>query len=113
MAVETFNWRPEVQPNGDITFAEIRASFGDGYVQRVPDGINTERHNWPLTFKGTEAEVAPIIEFLRRNAHTSFLWTPPMPGSVVGHYQHEGYTVVPHGAGNYTVRTTFTLGYMV
>ena len=113
MAVETFLWRPETQPNGDITFAEIRAQFGDGYAQRAPDGINTERQRWPLTFRGPEDEITPIVEFLRRNRHTSFLWTPPMPGGVEGHYQHNGYTVVPHGSGNFVVRVTFELGYML
>lgn len=112
MAAETFTWRPEVQPNGEIRFAELTASFGDGYVQRAPDGINTERQTWPLTFRGPVAEIEPIVAFLRRNRHVSFLWTPPMPGGVQGHYQHDGFTVVPHGAGNYTVRVTFTLGYM-
>lgn len=110
---DTFNWRPETQPNGDITFAEVRAQFGDGYAQRMADGLNTERQSWPLTFRGPEAEVAPIIAFLRLNAHKSFLWTPPMPGGVEGHYQHTGYTVVPHGSGNYVVRSTFTLGYLL
>lgn len=113
MAAETFTWRPETNPTGAVTFAEIKAQFGDGYAQRVPDGINTERQSWPLTFRGTEDEVAPIIAFLRRNRHVSFLWTPPTPGAVEGHYQHEGYDVVPHGSGNYTVRTTFELGYML
>lgn len=113
MAVETFVWAPEVDATGDVSFAELRARFGDGYEQRAPDGINTERQTWPLTFKGPVAEITPIIQFLRRNRHVSFLWTPPGPGSVEGHYQHNGYTLTPHSAGNYTLRVTFTLGYML
>lgn len=57
----------------------LTAQFGDGYEQRVGDGINTRPRTWRLSFNTrTDAEIAPILAFLRaRNGVEAFDWTDP------------------------------------
>lgn len=52
--------------------------FGDGYEQRVADGINTAMDKWDLTFTArTDTEASGIQTFLKARAgFESFDWTP-------------------------------------
>lgn len=54
------------------------AKYGDGYEQRVGDGINTNARNWELTFANRPNATADAIDaFLdARGASESFDWTP-------------------------------------
>lgn len=56
-----------------------KAQFGDGYAQRVGDGINNRKQVWSLRFENlTSANADTIIAFFRtRNGASSFTWTPP------------------------------------
>ncbi|MCW5623914.1 MAG: phage tail protein [Burkholderiales bacterium] len=75
----TFTWTPSF-PIADETEPRVaEARFGDGYAQRVPDGINSMAPSWDLTFKErTLTEIGDIVTFLRaRNGAESFDWTPP------------------------------------
>ena len=83
----------------------LLAKFGDGYEQRVGDGINLRPRKYSLTFNTrTDAEIAPILAFLRaRNGTQAFDWTPS-DGSGAGvfacrQWQH---TVVRFGINNLT-----------
>ena len=55
------------------------AQFGDGYQQRVADGINTGTDSWNLTFAvRTDTEAGNILAFLEARAGVeAFDWTPP------------------------------------
>lgn len=55
------------------------AQFGDGYQQRVGDGINIRAESWQLTFSArTASERDTILSFLQaRNGVESFDWTSP------------------------------------
>jgi phage-related protein len=54
------------------------AQFGDGYQQRVGDGINTMPRKWPLQFTRATADIDAIETFLVARAGVeSFDWTPP------------------------------------
>ena len=57
----------------------LAAQFGDGYQQRVGDGINIRPRKWTLQFDArTDAEMTPILAFLRaRNGVEAFDWTDP------------------------------------
>lgn len=54
-------------------------SFGDGYEQRVGDGINKDAEVWELSWTGkTQAEIQAIDTFLKGEAGvTWFYWTTP------------------------------------
>lgn len=56
-------------------------SFGDGYSQRIKDGINNNLLSLNLNFEGrTLIEAKAILHFLyTREGVESFLWTPPEP----------------------------------
>lgn len=54
----------------------LTAKFGDGYEQRVLDGINTKQEAFSLQFKNRTAEdINLIAEFLNRQAGKNFDFT--------------------------------------
>lgn len=73
----TFTWIPEYGAALDVKPAVIRAKFGEGYEQRMQDGINNKPREWSLTFVKTPSEVDNIEAFLAAEAGaSSFDWTP-------------------------------------
>ena len=72
----TFTWSPQTADK-TVTPRMNTASFGDGYVQRVADGINHKPREWALTFVRPKAEIDAIESFLDANADTAFDWTDP------------------------------------
>jgi phage-related protein len=76
--MSTFTYSPA--PGATLT-AQPRvrtATFGDGYSQRVADGINTRPRIWSLTFTRATSDIDAIDAFLvARNGVESFDWTPP------------------------------------
>lgn len=73
----TFTWSPQTAQKG--VEPRVRAApFGDGYQQRVGDGINTMPAEWELTFTRIAADIDAIEAFLEaRGGEESFDWTPP------------------------------------
>ena len=59
----------------------LNVRYGDGYTQRIPDGINNNLLNLDLSFEGrAEKETLAILHFLNvRRAAEAFLYTPPAP----------------------------------
>jgi len=103
---DLFTWCPLVNPTGQTTLRVRKAQFGDGYSQRVPDGINTKVQSWPVSFRGNAAYTAAIKAFLDvRLGATAFLFTPP--NNPQGLYVCESYTEQAMGAGMYTLSATF------
>lgn len=82
----------------------LESKFGDGYQQRVGDGINIRPRKWSLTFNSrTDAELAPIVAFLRaRNGIEAFDWTDPE--GVAGKFVCKSWTPtkVRYGVNNLT-----------
>jgi phage-related protein len=62
-----------------ITARVLQANFGDGYNQRVNDGINNINEQWDVQFAALDqTNAAEIIDFLEaRGGYQSFLWIPP------------------------------------
>jgi phage-related protein len=56
----------------------MESKFGDGYSQRVADGINNNLQTWQISFtKRSGADVDAIYDFLEaRGGVESFEWTP-------------------------------------
>lgn len=69
---------PEVGSSVEHTPRVLIAKFGDGYEQRVPDGINTELQKWTVKFIVDVPTGQAIHNFLKSlGGSTSFTWTPP------------------------------------
>ena len=76
--MSTFTWSPA--PGATLQQQpRVRAAvFGDGYQQRVADGINAMPRSWSLSFTRETADIDAIEAFLIAHAGvTSFDWTPP------------------------------------
>lgn len=98
---ETFNFRPQAEPVGQLTHAVLRVQFGDGYAQSAGDGLNNKRQSWPLTFIEKKDKALQIKAFLdRHKGFKTFLWTPPF-GEQGVYSAREGYTLTPLAGGRH------------
>lgn len=72
-----FTWTPSEGSDKDIEPRVKKTPFGDGYVQRVGDGINTTPRQWNLQFSNLSQSMADAIEafLIARNGVESFTWT--------------------------------------
>jgi phage-related protein len=54
------------------------AKFGDGYEQRVQDGINNDPQKWTMAFsKRSGTDIDGVDDFFKaRGGYESFFWTP-------------------------------------
>lgn len=76
-----FFWPCSYNQSTSISPRVLTIRYGDGYTQRIPDGINNNLLNLELSFDGRdEQETLAIIHFLNvRRASEAFLYTPPAP----------------------------------
>jgi phage-related protein len=70
---------PSVGSGSTLAPRVLRAEFGDGYNQRIGDGINTVPENWSLRWGPLNVtQMTEIWTFLKARAGAeAFLWTPP------------------------------------
>ena len=74
----TFNWIPDYHCAIEVEPRVMAARFGDGYEQRVEDGINAQPKAWDLTFAvRSNTEASAIMDFLKTQGAASFDWTDP------------------------------------
>jgi phage-related protein len=74
----TFDYCPNPDANKRVSPRTIGIQFGDGYSQRVADGINTQARVWDLTFTRLKDTIDEIEDFfIARNGVESFDWVPP------------------------------------
>jgi phage-related protein len=72
-----FNYQPLFGASRSITPRVLSSKFGDGYEQRVADGINTQPQMWSLIFTDSAAIIDAIDSFLiGKGGVTKFTWTP-------------------------------------
>lgn len=110
MELETFIWSPQNGPTADIEFRTTTVQYGDGYEQVSGDGINTEYQSWPLTFKGYNDEIMPIVRFLRSHAEArAFKWTNPL--GEMGLYRSTDMKVTPLDFARMQTTVTFVTAY--
>jgi len=72
----------------------LKAQFGDGYVQRVKDGVNARLRVWNVVFDpmhattpigGSGTNLDDINDFLeRQDGYIHFLWVQPPPFNTEG-----------------------------
>lgn len=79
----TFYWMPDYGARKKTTSKLREAAFGDGYTQRVGQGLNTQAREWELTFSvRSETEIEAIEAFLNaRSDGRAFSWVPPFANS--------------------------------
>jgi len=77
--METFIWSVSLGTSKETKARVMKSQFGDGYAQRVGDGINSLLRSWPVTIKASSLALADEIEeFLEaRNGVEAFGWSPP------------------------------------
>ena len=83
--------------------------FGDGYEQRVQDGINSSLLKLNISFSSrTSMETAAILNFLKeRGAVESFLFTPPEPYSLLRNFVCRSWVHTIVFFDNNDITTTF------
>jgi len=88
-----------------------KAAYGDGYTQRVADGINYNPESWSLTFSArtTSERDAILAFFVARGGTESFTWTSP--SGVTGVFVCEEWGYTPDNTATHTVTATFTQVY--
>lgn len=60
------------------TFAVDKVQFGDGYVQRMPSGINNALRSWSISFTDkSKTEANAMVAFWKAQmGSVSFSWRP-------------------------------------
>jgi len=73
-----FDFKIETKPTGQTAFRVKRAQFGEGYAQKVGDGLNNKFSTWNVAVDNDYAYVLTAKQFLdQHGGWQSFLWTPP------------------------------------
>lgn len=93
----TFTYIPSRGSRSESTPRILSNKFGDGYEQRIGDGINNLLPIWQLQFNTIDqSNAASIISFFESHGGvTSFDWTPPI-GSA-GKFVCKTWNIVPDG----------------
>lgn len=103
---ETFKWRVQVDSSGEGTLQAIKIQFGEGLSQSYTEGINNDVQAWSVSVKGSEAEIGPVLAFIRAHKGAStFFWKPPL--GVTGLYQCTKYRIVDDGGAQFTLSMDF------
>lgn len=106
--MSTFIWLPSYNGTSSDTTPKVRmAQFGEGYSQRVGDGINNIRRSWSVSFEQPKVVMDQILAFLKARAGVElFVWVPPT--GVTGKWLCASWKETPVGANDYTISATFT-----
>lgn len=82
-----FSYTPSTNFRKNNKARVLTAQFGDGYSQRMADGINIHNNEWQISFVNQSNATADAIELFLSTAgtltdytaagNTYFLWTPP------------------------------------
>lgn len=105
----TFTYLPSAGSQVEVRAKVMPNAFGDGYTQRVGDGLNVMPRKWSLSFLGLTTAVADGIEtFLEAHDQGQpFDWTPPI-GAAGRWVCEEGWKRTLAGYALSTITTTFT-----
>jgi phage-related protein len=104
---DTFTWSPTVANYSGSTTQRVRKSqFGDGYTQRVADGLNSEVSSFNVQFIGDAATIQAILAFFTAHTGISFNWTPPL-WTAPALFACEKYSQPSKDGASYTISATF------
>ncbi|MDR8400116.1 phage tail protein [Paraburkholderia sp. USG1] len=104
---DTFTWAPAVSNlSGSAALRVRKAQFGDGYAQKIADGINNRASSYNLTFIGDAPTITAILAFLDAHAGaTAFNWTPLLRPQAL--FTCEKYSEPTKDGNTYTITATF------
>lgn len=104
-----FLWLPSYSSpiNPKLNIKKIQ--FGDGYVQRAPDGINTVLMDCDLSFDDrSELESAAICQFLAsKGGVQSFVYSLPPPFNQTKLFICENFSCVPINQDRFNIKARF------
>ena len=96
----TFTYTPEFGALVTKKPAVRSVKFGDGYEQRIADGINNQLREYSLSFSGDEADIREIDKFLTEHgAVKAFSWTPQDTWQT-GTFKCEEWSITVNGYWN-------------
>ena len=94
MELKRFKWKVLVDADTDKEFRIRSTNMGDGYVQVIGDGINTEKNAHKLSTLGRNNEMKDVMKFLDEHKGVMpFIWVHPTLGE--GVYRCEKYSIKP------------------
>jgi phage-related protein len=107
-----FFWQPSYQSSVKIEPRVKKIQFGNGYQQRIPDGINSELKNLNLTFENrSEIETVSILHFLEeRGGQQSFVYNVPTiyaKPSSISKFIAPNWETNYNFYNNYSIKTVF------
>jgi phage-related protein len=79
-----FYWQAIVGSKKTVEARVRRANFGDGYEQRVQDGINNTKFRWDISTAPVDKTTANSIEsfLIAKGGYLSFTWNAEDDGDV-------------------------------
>lgn len=108
--MQTFDFPVRHDANHTVQHRVLSANFGDGYIQRAGDGINTKTTSWDLSCTGSLSFIQQVQAFLdAQGGYKAFLWSPP--GQAPAMFVCAGYKLQSKGAGIYAMAFTFEQTY--
>jgi phage-related protein len=100
-----FNYQPLLGATPSIEPKVLTSKFGDGYEQRVGDGINITPEEWSLNFTNTAAIINEIYEFLKaKKSVDSFTWTPAGFSEITVVCRSWSRPVISYGIGSLSAK---------
>jgi len=99
-------WGIDLSWNCDESPKVLSVKFGDGYEQRIGDGINNSPMTFIVSFKNNFTTSKIIRQFfVDHGGEKSFVWKTPYES--VGLYIAKKWSFSPIDSGLYMVSTTF------
>lgn len=104
-----FLWIPSYGANVEHNPRVLTTQFGDGYEQRMADGINNLLLSFDFTFEQRGSnEAAAIIHFLtQRKGVETFGFVPPFPYNKIGLYACKNWSHTEVFHENHTIKARF------
>lgn len=79
MSKDFFNYAVKYDHNAQISPTIKKVSFGDGYEQRSPSGLNNILKTYALSFAGSREDCDDVELFLSsKGGYQSFYWYSPI-----------------------------------
>lgn len=99
---------PDQSSRKRTEFRTLEASFGDGYSQASPDGLNSVRDIWTLSWSSLDETEKDAVEdfFKARGTHDPFDWMAPGASAAQRWKIVGGFDTRSRG-GDYVISTVF------